>query len=581
MQHPARPRLRRPHRRRAPRDRDHRRRPRRHPQPDPAREGHQVPARRPAARRGPRHRRPARRQPHPARCSPPTSATCSSSPPTAPRSRSSSARLYEQRRVAEALQRRLLPGELARRARASRRRPATCRPRGGSLGGDWYDVFPLAGGRVGVAVGDVVGHGVEAAAVMAQLRTAVRAYAVDGHPPGAVVERVNSLMLQPRPAGHDDAGLPRDRPGGGDARARQRRAPAARWSIEPVRRRPTTCGRRAGSRSAPPTAAIYAAETLPAPDRLDRPALHRRARRAPRRSRSTSASSGCARWPTAPTTSRRCASRSSSELVPEAPGDDVAFIAARVPPLADHLATRWRATPDSLAPIRYLLRRWLLDARRDASDEAFDIIVATPGGVRERDRARLRPRPRASSSSTAAYDGRPRHDHGHRPRPLAAAARRATAAAACRSCATLMDDRRRQPDRRDGTAVTLVRTLAERRHEPARPGRRGAPRRASRSRASSGEIDASNVALARGAAARAAHATAATALVVDLTGDDLPRQRRDRAAVRARRRRSRQHQQQLRLVVAEGSPIARMARLTGLTDAVPTHPTLEAALAEP
>jgi hypothetical protein len=42
----------------------------------------------------------------------------------------------------------------------------------------------------------------------------------------------------------------------------------------------------------------------------------------------------------------------------------------------------------------------------------------------------------------------------------------------------------------------------------------------------------------------------------------------------------RQHQQQLRLVVADGSPIARMVRLTGLTDAVPTHPTLQAALAE-
>ena len=81
------------------------------------------------------------------------------------------ARLYEQRRVAEALQRRLLPGEAADPSSlevAARYLPAA----GGSLGGDWYDVFPLSGGRVGVAVGDVVGHGVEAAAIMAQLRTA-------------------------------------------------------------------------------------------------------------------------------------------------------------------------------------------------------------------------------------------------------------------------------------------------------------------------------------------------------------------------------------------------------------------------
>lgn len=43
----------------------------------------------------------------------------------------------------------------------------------------------------------------------------------------------------------------------------------------------------------------------------------------------------------------------------------------------------------------------------------------------------------------------------------------------------------------------------------------------------------------------------------------------------------RQHQQQLRLVVADGSPISRMVRLMGLAEAVPTHPTLEAALGEP
>ena len=61
--------------------------------------------------------------------------------------------------------------------------------------------------------------------------------------------------------------------------------------------------------------------------------------------------------------------------MPEAPGDDVAFVAARVPPLGDDLTTRWAATPDSLAPIRYLLRRWLL-ARGATEDEAFDITVA-------------------------------------------------------------------------------------------------------------------------------------------------------------------------------------------------------------
>src|SRR4051794_8202702 len=105
------------------------------------------------------------------------------------------AALYEQRRVAEAVQRRLLPEQLAPVPGldlASRYLPAS----GESLGGDWYDAFMLGGGRIALAVGDVVGHGLEAAAVMAQLRTALRAYAADGHGPAGAVERVNRLMWQ-------------------------------------------------------------------------------------------------------------------------------------------------------------------------------------------------------------------------------------------------------------------------------------------------------------------------------------------------------------------------------------------------
>ena len=72
------------------------------------------------------------------------------------------ARAYEQRRVAEALQRRLLPEIPAGSGleAAARYLPAA----GGSLGGDWYDVFPLPGGRMAVAVGDVVGTASSAAA---------------------------------------------------------------------------------------------------------------------------------------------------------------------------------------------------------------------------------------------------------------------------------------------------------------------------------------------------------------------------------------------------------------------------------
>ena len=67
------------------------------------------------------------------------------------------AEMYEQRRVAEALQRTLLPQEtisVAGMEVAARYLPAA---KGTSLGGDWYDVFPLTGGCVGLAVGDVAG----------------------------------------------------------------------------------------------------------------------------------------------------------------------------------------------------------------------------------------------------------------------------------------------------------------------------------------------------------------------------------------------------------------------------------------
>jgi serine phosphatase RsbU (regulator of sigma subunit)/anti-sigma regulatory factor (Ser/Thr protein kinase)/putative methionine-R-sulfoxide reductase with GAF domain len=62
------------------------------------------------------------------------------------------------------------------------------------VGGDWYDVIPLDHGRVGIVMGDVVSHGVRAAAAMGQLRTALRAYARQPGGPAAVLERLNALV---------------------------------------------------------------------------------------------------------------------------------------------------------------------------------------------------------------------------------------------------------------------------------------------------------------------------------------------------------------------------------------------------
>jgi GAF domain-containing protein/anti-sigma regulatory factor (Ser/Thr protein kinase) len=62
------------------------------------------------------------------------------------------------------------------------------------VGGDWYDVLTLPGGRTGLVMGDVVSHGVRAAASMGALRTALRAYAHDGSEPAAVLTRLNDFM---------------------------------------------------------------------------------------------------------------------------------------------------------------------------------------------------------------------------------------------------------------------------------------------------------------------------------------------------------------------------------------------------
>ncbi|MBM9461578.1 SpoIIE family protein phosphatase [Nocardioides sp. zg-536] len=65
---------------------------------------------------------------------------------------------------------------------------------GTKVGGDWYDVIELDDGRTGLVLGDVMGHGVQAAAVMGQIRTAVRAYARLGMPPLPLMESLDSLV---------------------------------------------------------------------------------------------------------------------------------------------------------------------------------------------------------------------------------------------------------------------------------------------------------------------------------------------------------------------------------------------------
>jgi serine phosphatase RsbU (regulator of sigma subunit)/anti-sigma regulatory factor (Ser/Thr protein kinase) len=109
------------------------------------------------------------------------------------------AMLYEQEMdLAQGLQQAMLPRTIPSVPGcdvAVRYRAATL---GGSLGrdigGDWYDLIPLPGGRVGAVIGDVQGHDTHAAAVMGQLRIVLRAYAAEGHTPATVMARASVFL---------------------------------------------------------------------------------------------------------------------------------------------------------------------------------------------------------------------------------------------------------------------------------------------------------------------------------------------------------------------------------------------------
>ncbi|MFI8424044.1 SpoIIE family protein phosphatase [Streptomyces sp. NPDC085479] len=107
------------------------------------------------------------------------------------------ARRYTQERsTALALQRTLLPRNTVQHAAvetASRYLPAGSRA---GVGGDWYDVIPLSGARVALVVGDVVGHGLHAAATMGRLRTAVRAFADIDLMPDELLTHLDDVVIR-------------------------------------------------------------------------------------------------------------------------------------------------------------------------------------------------------------------------------------------------------------------------------------------------------------------------------------------------------------------------------------------------
>jgi GAF domain-containing protein/anti-sigma regulatory factor (Ser/Thr protein kinase) len=282
------------------------------------------------------------------------------------------AKLYEQRRLAEALQRRLLPEQLSGVTGlelASRYLPAS----GESLGGDWYDAFMLPGGRIVVCVGDVVGHGLEAAAVMAQLRTALRAYATDGSDPASTVERVNRLMWQLGPTsmttlayavidpGAESLGLvnaghppPLVIAPDGDAEYLPLQGTLALGASPLANYRCEAHPFPTGSTIVLYTDGLVERRGYSIDDGLER--LRELARGAG--------------------DLEVLCSTLVEQMVPDHAPDDVAIAAARIPPISEQLRARWPAEKEALVGVRQVLRRWL-HAHGATEDETFDITVAS------------------------------------------------------------------------------------------------------------------------------------------------------------------------------------------------------------
>jgi serine phosphatase RsbU (regulator of sigma subunit)/putative methionine-R-sulfoxide reductase with GAF domain/anti-sigma regulatory factor (Ser/Thr protein kinase) len=283
------------------------------------------------------------------------------------------ARLFHQRGVVEALQQSLVserlpvvPGlELAARYRPAVRR--------GGIGGDWYDAFPVPRGGFALVAGDVMGHGIGAAAMMAQMRTGLRAYALDGGSPAEVVERLNRLALTL--AAHQMttlvlALLDLDR---------DRVHVVSAGHVPPVVKGPDGATRVLELDSDAPLGVSSMTKyrthefELPVGSTLvlvTDGAVEVRGESVERgleRLRGFVAAQS--------DLDGMCDAVARGDVRGRPGDDDVAVLAARVEPLTEQLSTRWRADAETLAAMRPLLRRWL--ARWGAGeDEIYDITVA-------------------------------------------------------------------------------------------------------------------------------------------------------------------------------------------------------------
>jgi GAF domain-containing protein/anti-sigma regulatory factor (Ser/Thr protein kinase) len=285
------------------------------------------------------------------------------------------ARLYEaldrEHRGAVALQRSLLPEvipEIVGVDVATRYLPAR-----DEVGGDWYDVIELPGGLVGLAIGDVAGHGVRAAALMGQLRVALRAYALDGYSPAETLKRLDRLLHTIRGEGMATAAYALLDPLSGSLRMASAGHPPAVV---------VTADGHAGLLEATPAPPLG---TLPFGSYVELEAtigpgetlmLYTDGLIERRREPLTVGLERLRAHASVVASAEALCQRVLERLVP--PGgaeDDVAIVVVRNAPIAPEMQVRFAAVPPALAKVRQVLRRWL-HAQGALPDEIAALTLA-------------------------------------------------------------------------------------------------------------------------------------------------------------------------------------------------------------
>jgi len=282
-------------------------------------------------------------------------------------------RLHAQRHIVEAMQRSMLPSALPAIPGielAARYLPAAVDAR---VGGDWYDVFELGRGRIALVIGDVVGRGVEAGALMAQVRTALRAYALEGHPPAMVVELLNRLFASIRPVKLTTLAFLVL-----DAEAGELQIVSA-GHLPPIVVDAGGRARLLDVEGDPPVGAFRAASYLERREAIEPGSSIVLVTDGAAEVRGEPLDDGLERLRVLceqePDLRALCGAIAGGAASGGPSDDDVAVLVARIEPLPERLTTRWPADADALGGLRHLLRRWLT-GRGANPDETYDITVA-------------------------------------------------------------------------------------------------------------------------------------------------------------------------------------------------------------